>query len=235
MFIAPGPGARTGQRAQPRRCLAFGVATLLAMAFTEAQATLITYVFGDEATGTLVGSGDDTYFTGTSEGRSINVFGYKSVDLNDLGDLVASSFDDTEEVVVDTDGGNRGLSVDSEDGDDGDRLDGEGPDEALRFQLDGGGTLLAIAFDNFGEDDDFSLVVDGTVALVDLGDLEDDIWRGSFEFADDFAIGADGASDVFRVRSITVSVFEASTFWMLSSLLLVALTSRLRRASLALH
>ncbi|NKC01215.1 MAG: PEP-CTERM sorting domain-containing protein [Pseudomonadales bacterium] len=203
-----------------RTFLAAVLAGTMAMSVS-GHAALITYDFGEESTGELEGSGDDRHYLSLLGGHQLTVHGYKGVDLNDLGDDVGDSFDDTEAVVVDTDGGSRGLSVDSEGGpdgdeDDADRLDGDGPDEALLFDFGGiQGTLVSIVFDNFGGNDDFNLVIDDIVTLVDVGGLANDTWLGALSFNQHFAIGADGANDVFRVRSVTVDVPEPSTLSLL--------------------
>ena len=171
-----------------------------------AQAIPITFDFGDPARGGLVGSADTTRYVGNTLGFTVNARGYKGVSLAPLGSNVDASFSDREAVTLDVAGTARGLGVFSGGTDDGTLIDGLGPDEAIRFDFGRGADLLAIQFASFGSTDDFNLVLDGLVALVDHDPGATDRWTGRLHFDRNFAIGADGSTDGFRVRSVTLDV-----------------------------
>ena len=169
----------------------------------------ITWSFGAEGSGQLSGTGDNVVYTAIVAGQKLRVAGYKGVVLAPTGADASPSFTDAEAVSLDLAGTAQGLGVFSGGTDDA-LLDGLGHDEALLFSFEFSpgvyGLLQSIQFDNFGSDDDFNLVVDGFVALVDAEPGPGDRFTGDVPFQRHFALGADSVSDEFRVRSITLDV-----------------------------
>lgn len=206
--------------------------TLAALGFAAAataNAQLITYNFDDTGSGAIVGTGDDAAYSVSVEGVSLFAQGYKGVDLAEFGEDVSSSFDDTEAITWDVSGSTQGLGVDSGRGDDTANVDGDGPDEAVQFDLGLAGFITSIQFDAFGNNDDFSLVIDGVATLLEIGDLPGDQWVGRLAYDANFAIGADGASDEFRIRSLTVDVPEPASLGILGlSLVLLGLRRKVQ-------
>ncbi len=194
---------------------------------TSAHAVVLHYDFATAGAGMLAGSGDDRQFESLVGGVVLRAQGYKDVVLRNLGDDVSASFDDTEAVTQDVTGGSRGLGVDSEGGDEGTRVDGQGPDEAILFELGLGGLLTEIRFANFSGIDDFDLIVDGVVTLVDQQAGAGDRWLGRVAYRRSFAIGANDNTDSFRVRSLQVEV-PAPAAW--SGLACATLLLALRRS-----
>ncbi|MEO0410424.1 MAG: PEP-CTERM sorting domain-containing protein [Pseudomonadota bacterium] len=232
-------------------------ATVLAVAAPAAQASLITFEFGQEGAGSLVFGTETRAYRDTIDGVQLTVRGYEvdtpSVFNNNAPGASTSGEDfDREPVTRDTSGSNQGLGINSDGDQFSSQIDGNdgGNDdiEYLWFDFDSATIadleleLVEIVFNNADWNDDFGLANRTNVLLVDQSIAPTSGESFAFDFTgfgfvdDYFAVFADsgtaGGGENWKVRSITVrhQVSEPATLALLGLGLAGVAATRRRRS-----